>query len=91
MRTPIRPKLKDLQIGDKFHHANSKNGKPVFEVTGRLKFNIGFGSVSRECKNLDSGKTGPKSGRLEVVKHFYCLECKTRIPSGKYCNECEIL
>lgn len=91
-RTPIRPKLKDLQVGDKFYPA-SKEGKatPIYEVVGKLEFNPRHGSATRMCKNLQTKSIESKSGRLEVIKVSYCLECKTRIPTGNiYCSECEI-
>lgn len=92
MKTPIRPLLRDLQIGDKFHAASSNSKRPLYEVKGRLKFNIGFGSATRECINLDTKKTESKSGRLEVVKLYYCQECGTRVPDRQiYCNECVIV
>lgn len=90
MKTPIRPKLKDLQVGDEFYPA-SKAGKnaPIYRVTGKLVFNDRHGRATRMCLNKQTGIEESKSSGLEVVKIHYCLECGTRVSEGnKYCWNC---
>lgn len=90
MKTPIRPKLKDLKVGDQFYTIIKGKPDKKFKVIGRIKFNIGFGSASRKCKNLTTGKEENKSCRQEVIKIYHCLDCGTQVPVGeKYCSVCE--
>lgn len=87
MNLPIRPKLKDLRIGDRFHEVNDIK-KPVYEVTGKIEFITG----TRMCTNLHTGKEESKSGVIEVIKLSYCLECGTNVENGNlYCKECETI
>jgi hypothetical protein len=61
--------LKDLEPGDKFVHANSKDKTPKqFIVKGNCLFNSGHGSSTRLCIELKTGAIVGKSCRLEVVK-----------------------
>lgn len=90
MKTPIRPKLKDLKVGDTFYTVKKGKADKKFKVTGRIKFNIGFGSASRKCKNLATGREENKSCRQEVIKAHHCLECGAEINAcEKYCSICE--
>lgn len=90
MKTPIRPKLKDLKVGDIFHTIKKGKADQKFKVIGRIKFNIGFGSASRKCKNIATGKEENKSCKQEVIKVNYCLDCGTEVGTGEnYCSICE--
>jgi hypothetical protein len=91
MSLPIRPRLKDLRVGDRFYPASLQGKKncPTYEVTGKLEFNARHGSATRMCKNLSTKRIESKSGRLEVVKLCYCIECGTRVAeANSYCAEC---
>jgi hypothetical protein len=61
--------LKDLEPGDKFVHAKSKDKAPKqFIVKGNCLFNSGHGSSTRLCIELKTGAIMGKSCRLEVIK-----------------------
>lgn len=94
MKTPMRPTLRDLQIGDKFYPASQQNKKKkdVFEVVGRSVFNIRHGSPTRNCKNTLTKEIVSKSCRMEVIKLYYCLDCGKKVGHGEtYCNECVVV
>lgn len=94
MRTPIRPTLRDLQIGDKFYPASQFifKKKDVFEVIGQPVFNDVYGFSLRKCKHVETGEIKEIACIVEVIKLFYCIECGAKVPDGeKYCNECIIV
>lgn len=90
-RTPIRPKLKDLQIGDRFTPAHLiESPYNIFEVRGKIR--LGKDGAIRFCKNVRFGYTKNIECNTEVIKLFYCIECGAKVPDGeKYCNECVIV
>lgn len=94
MRTPIRPTLRDLQIGDKFYRSSQqfKKRRVIYEVLGKPQFHNVLGISIRKCKRVDINEEQDIACFLEVVKLFYCIECGAKVPDGeKYCNECVIV
>jgi hypothetical protein len=93
MRVPIRPRLRDLSVGDKFYPASKQWQKePVYEVKGPITFSNGHGAATRECRNIRTGESEKLNVKMEVIKIWTCLECGCRVDEGnKYCSECEVI
>lgn len=60
--------LRDLEIGDRFYAAASKNKLPVMVVSGACVFNSGHGSSTRMCRIAYTETMVSKSCNLRVVK-----------------------
>ncbi len=63
-------RLGDLNIGERFIHAKTKNKQAAvrYEILRKAEFNRGHGSSTRRCLNESTNQIESKSCNLEVIK-----------------------
>lgn len=94
MKTPMRPTLRDLQIGDKFYPASQERAKKkiIYEAIGKIRLHNIMGIAIRTCRRIDKKEEQDIDCSIEVIKLFFCLECNKKVGHGEsYCNECVIV